>query len=317
MQDLVATLKALPPDTPITTGQLAALLEGLLDAHRQKLTPPGSRWDGLPDHYEITQTELSEWIRKAPSTLEKLRGRGTGPAYKPGKPVLYRVGDVKEWLASRKVSSTSDATVRGIHRLESLADLFPVFRFEQQFPMGLEDALDYQEANPEAEPTEVVFFNRRGSARTKKSKVIDEMDLALEIFEAQTRIDDGKEKPLAQLRDWIDAHLQNGVELNDLKYEDGGNLAHALFDGAEALTNVDITNQLLARNETINLIEELEAEGLNIHQRNDLGLTPLEVASPESSVANYFKARDERDKYAQAIPPVNTVPPAPKNTFKV
>lgn len=172
MNNLVAELKRLPPDTPITTGQLASLLEQLLAQATAKTLTSSPDFASLPDNHELTQVEVSKWLRKATGTLENLRLKGTGPAYKPGKPVLYKVGDIKAWLSSRTVSSTSEATMRGIHRLETLADIHPLFNFENELPMGLNDAIDYQELN-EATPTSIdlLVFPEVFSMRTTLDKI--------------------------------------------------------------------------------------------------------------------------------------------------
>jgi excisionase family DNA binding protein len=58
----------------------------------------------------LTVTEAAERIKLSPSYLKKLRLAGGGPPYVPfGKRIVYTDTDLDEWMASRRVLSTSEA----------------------------------------------------------------------------------------------------------------------------------------------------------------------------------------------------------------
>ena len=107
-------LQNLPPDTLLTAKHLAALLEVLkptaLNATAQVVD---GNFDTYPNSKIIGESELGDWIGEAISTLQKWRVSGKGPKFiKKPKNIGYRVGDVREWLDSLTVSSTSESHVR-------------------------------------------------------------------------------------------------------------------------------------------------------------------------------------------------------------
>jgi excisionase family DNA binding protein len=56
----------------------------------------------------LTTFAAAAYVGLSTSKMEKLRVTGGGPAYcKIGRSVRYRFGDLDEWLASRRVASTS------------------------------------------------------------------------------------------------------------------------------------------------------------------------------------------------------------------
>ena len=110
--ELLFKLQNLPPDTPITVKHLVAILSSLqapqtvsIDSHAY------STWD--KDKLIDTAT-LSEWIGETTSSLYKWRYEGKGPKYisKP-RYIAYRVGDVRGWIKSRTVQSTTEADTLG------------------------------------------------------------------------------------------------------------------------------------------------------------------------------------------------------------
>lgn len=56
--------------------------------------------------------EASEYIGITASTLEKMRGSGTGPLFVRATPkiILYRKADLDRWLSDRVCQSTADRT---------------------------------------------------------------------------------------------------------------------------------------------------------------------------------------------------------------
>ena len=63
-------------------------------------------------HMLLTQREAALALRLSERTLERSRVSGDGPKFvKAGRRVLYRQSDLDEWIASRVVHSTSEATL--------------------------------------------------------------------------------------------------------------------------------------------------------------------------------------------------------------
>jgi hypothetical protein len=306
MEALVAQLKSLPPDSPITSGQLAALLEAVL-AHTQTRTLSSSpHFDSLPSEHELTQVEVSQWLRKATSTLEKLRVSGKGPAYKPGKPVLYKVGDIKAWLASRRVNSTSEATVKGIHRLETVADLFPVFTFENKLPMGLETALDYQELNPEAVVQEVLFINPESVLQMAKATpaleglkaVIDTELVIYQLMKSIEAFEEGSDTPYENVLSLAEKFVAAGVAPEDIASDKGDGLPHLLAGNAESIIMVldsEGCDSSAVEGKTIEALSKLESMGFDLEAKSEDGKTPAQVAFDNSNIRAWLLAKKQRE----------------------
>ena len=57
----------------------------------------------------MTTAEAAEYLRRSPRTLERGRVAGGGPKFlKPDGRVLYRPGDLDDWLEASVRRSTSD-----------------------------------------------------------------------------------------------------------------------------------------------------------------------------------------------------------------
>lgn len=106
--ELEFKLKSLPPNTPITAEHIIAIFASM-QAPQVISNKEGaySTWDN--DKYINSET-LGEWIGEIPSRLKQWRYDGVGPKFIPKqKHVAYRVGDVREWMKSRTVQSTTQA----------------------------------------------------------------------------------------------------------------------------------------------------------------------------------------------------------------
>lgn len=106
--ELEYKLKSLPQNAPITAEHIIAIL-GALQAPQVITNNAGaySSWDN--DKLIDTET-LGEWLGQIPSRLKKWRVDGEGPKFVKGsKSVAYRVGDVRDWIKSRTVQSTTQA----------------------------------------------------------------------------------------------------------------------------------------------------------------------------------------------------------------
>lgn len=63
----------------------------------------------LSDDRLLTRSEVHTQFGLTQRFLEVAAAKGNGPPYiKLGRAVRYRVGDLREWIEARKVSSTSE-----------------------------------------------------------------------------------------------------------------------------------------------------------------------------------------------------------------
>jgi hypothetical protein len=66
----------------------------------------------------LDTAEAADFSGLAVATLAKLRCKGGGPAYlKLGRKVVYRGGDLADWLRMRRVHNTAEATISVPRRL--------------------------------------------------------------------------------------------------------------------------------------------------------------------------------------------------------
>ena len=137
MNPILEKLKALPPDTPLTACHVAAII--------QSLTAAEPDYEALPGSKMLDEQALADWLGESPSTIQKWRVKGGGPKFvKLPKAVRYQVKAVRDWIEGKTVSSTTEATVKGISRLEAA---FPVMRYAD----GHETPF-FQSFEEEAEP---------------------------------------------------------------------------------------------------------------------------------------------------------------------
>ncbi|WP_269929150.1 helix-turn-helix domain-containing protein [Kocuria massiliensis] len=54
----------------------------------------------------LTAQEAAEYLNKSVQTLQGWRSDGEGPAYIKGRPIMYRVSELEEFLTSRTVYPT-------------------------------------------------------------------------------------------------------------------------------------------------------------------------------------------------------------------
>ncbi len=314
MHDLIAQLKN-TPNTPITSGQLAALLEAVLTHQQtQARTQEGQDWNSLPDDRELTTEELGQWLRKAPNTLAKLRVKGTGPAYKPGKPVIYKVGDVRQWLASRRVNSTSEATVRGIHRFDSIADLTPMFTFEcLTIPLGIENSLDYQDLHPEAKIKQVSFFNLDNVIQMKKNNefsFFDDFSLSEQVgallIAAGCCFANDEENLFHGLLSLIEELKNSGKDIHKICTTEGDTPTHVI---------VRITRQIFITYEleteewkdcydksAVKAMQQLSDLGFDLNATNNHGQRAVDLAPDDSHLKVWLTANAEKDDFFDNVP---------------
>jgi hypothetical protein len=148
-------LKKLPADTPMTATHVAAILETFSPLLQHK---PQTDFDSLPNAKLIDEDTLAEWLGESPSSLQKWRLKGGGPSFVKGpKSVRYSVGAVRDWIASRTVTSTSEAHVKGLSKFEtdqqrdetSWSLPYPVMLMNDRFTGFFRSVEHDQETEPE------------------------------------------------------------------------------------------------------------------------------------------------------------------------
>lgn len=78
---------------------------------KQQQLPTLAEVSALFDHDDtlVTTPEVAVYLRTTPGAMDTLAYRGGGPEYrKPGKRRLYRVGDVKAWVAEQSGTAVQD-----------------------------------------------------------------------------------------------------------------------------------------------------------------------------------------------------------------
>jgi hypothetical protein len=73
-------------------------------------TPASTKPGGYSDDDVVTPPIAAEIAGLSLSMMNKMRVTGSGPTFLRLSPraVRYRVGDIRSWLASKRVSSTSE-----------------------------------------------------------------------------------------------------------------------------------------------------------------------------------------------------------------
>ncbi|WP_155247777.1 hypothetical protein ABL841_09160 [Variovorax paradoxus] len=119
----------------MSAAHIIAILESLHVSPKPHEHTP-SQWD---KEKLINEQTLCDWLDESPDTVSKWRVKGTGPQFlKSPKNVRYQVGHVRYWLKRRTVSSTSEASVKGLSRLvEPSSTAFPVFTYHDGLRLGL------------------------------------------------------------------------------------------------------------------------------------------------------------------------------------
>lgn len=110
--ELQYKLKSLPPNTPITAEQMIEVLGALEKTNAESQMHAYSTWD---NEQLINPEILSQWIGESTNRLKQWRFDGVGPKFvSKAKHVSYKVGDVRDWLNSRTVQSTTEADKKGL-----------------------------------------------------------------------------------------------------------------------------------------------------------------------------------------------------------
>lgn len=191
--ELLFKLKGLPPDTPITAEHIVLIL-GSLQAPQTITNQPGaySTWDN--DKYIDTET-LAEWIGEPTERLKKWRLDGLGPKFvKKPKHIAYRVGDVRDWMNSRTVQSTTQADKLSF--VSAFDDCFvePIVYHDQQ-PYSLFESIELFGSNDETNITGFeLFITKDEIATLYMSGNFDQLDKVEDLNQKQTYFINGQEQ---------------------------------------------------------------------------------------------------------------------------
>lgn len=279
-------LKSLPPDTPLSAAHIVAILESLQASPKpQEHTP--SKWDG---EKLIDEPTLCDWLGESPDTVSKWRVKGTGPQFiKSPKNVRYQVGHVRDWLRSRTVTSTADASVKGLSRFVLEGETaFPVFTYAGSLRLGLAASIAYEERDPDALPAtiSVVDFGRRLSGADDGAQDIVHWMFA-QFLQGQ----------LSSAQPFIQAAQRQHAEGRDIN---GGNpntgytIAHVLALNQNGFTNEQHYDEL---------VHALLMWGLDLEKPDNAGTTALEIARQPGagSASSRLLYIHERAKFAQSL----------------
>lgn len=151
-------LKNLPANAPITAEHIIAIL-GSLQAPQTVSATAGAGAYSTWDNDKLIDTDtLSEWIGEIPGRLKKWRVDGIGPKFiSKAKHVAYRVGDVRDWIASRTVQSTTQADSLSFVSAFDGCFVEPTIYHDQQ-PYSLFDSIELFSGNQETSITGFEVF---------------------------------------------------------------------------------------------------------------------------------------------------------------
>lgn len=275
-------LKALPDNTPLSVAHVLAILESVRQGIGQDQNY--SQWD--PEK-NIDPETLGEWLGESPSTLEKWRSRsGSGPEFtKLNKNVRYQVKHIREWLKARTVSSTSEATVKGLSRFEDFPDTFPVFTYPSGLKLGLEASIAFDD---EVEPCSfmIVRMSNQGDFFELEDSLLVDLEKAEKLF-SNSRLNDfsmpywfysqaltGPEQNSQLYIQAVRMLVKKGMDINAPDPKSGMTLSHVL---------VWTEKNFLQFSEM--LITFLEM-GLDVKRQDSQGMSAVALAELEDSMDN-------------------------------
>lgn len=260
--ELLFKLKNLPSETPITAEHIIAIL-GAMQAPQTVNHQAGaySTWDN--DKLINTET-LAEWIGEIPSRLNKWRVDGVGPKFiSKAKHIAYRVGDVRDWIASRTVQSTTQAD--RLSFVSAFDDCFvePTVYHDQQ-PYSLFESIALFGNDDETTITGFeLFITKDHLASLYMQCNFDALDGVENINERQIYFINGIEQQgnlahvIAQhtqkdMQEWLPSLLNQGLDFS--AKDNNGKTA---FEHADE----SIKNYLSKRDLMLKLSEKLETKG--------------------------------------------------------
>lgn len=267
--NVLEKIKALPEDTQLSVHHVTAIIQSLLAKEED--------YDSLPTSKQITEEDLSKWLNVPVKTIQKWRLGDDGPKFvKLPKAVRYKVGVVKEWIDSRTVSNTTEATAKGFMKLETGSNQFTLPYM--QYSNGSEVEF-FQSLAIDDEPTgyELLSVACPGNEPSQAFKIVSQ------IYIEGLNEDVGfMVKPDSSLNDYFSV---NGEQFT---------IAHFLADCHGLKFHHDYTNKKKSYGF---LMLQLFENGLNIDKPSSSGLLPKDICkvieaefgSDSSMFANFLE----------------------------
>lgn len=288
--EAIYRLRQLPKDTVLTTEHVIGIVDWVLKAGGQD----GEGSEKPKPAPLLTEQDLSDWLGESTSTIQKWRVSGTGPKFvKKPKGVGYRVKDVEDWLDARSVSSTTEATVKGLAFSSSI--VVPVFFHTIA---GREQALSLAEslATEDAPDRFEIFEVRAMSSNWDEHSSIMEK-LAIDNTEAQELMGTASlkdfnigfwlysyclrsavklEKP-EKVIEAVELLLERGACINEpfLCRGDSYTIAHLMADCHGSMFLCSFTRAQQSYDRVLSAFLDL---GLDATLPNSGGVTPLTIA---------------------------------------
>lgn len=302
--NIIAILRSMPPDAPISYGVLAGILEALVQPSK---TQPINAISHLADDATIGTRELAALTGRSTSTIEKWRREtDKGPRFQPGGKARYRVADVKDWMERHTVANTTEATIKGLsHFILEDSTAFPVFRYADGSMLGLAAAIQYEEDHPETFCESFAVVNMGDAWQEHKdlydgllinseaakvilqqSSVAKNFDVAYWLF---VQFIGGRLDSYQPLLKAIRLLVEHGTDINAQNNMTGYNLAHVLAINEDSFINendfYNFMNHLLDMGVDVDLMNHENISGRDIAEQND--------TSPSTS--NFLKVLNKRD----------------------
>ena len=291
MKSPYEVLKTLPADTPLYAAHVLAIYEAMKAGIAQEQNY--SQWD--PEK-NIDPETLGEWLGETPKTIEKWRENpGDGPAFtKKKKNVSYQVQHVREWIKSRTVSSTSEATTKGLSRFEDFPDTFPVFTYPNGLKLGLEASIAFDD---EVEPSTfmIVRMSSQGDFFELEDSLLADLEKAEKLL-LDSGLNDfsmpywfysqaltGPEQNSQLYIQAVRMLVKNGMDINAPDPKSGMTLAHVLVWTEE--------NFLQFSEMLITFLEM----GLDVDKPDSQGMSAMTLAELDDSMD------DKQSLFVQAI----------------
>ena len=224
--ELLYKLKNLPANAPVTAEHIIAIL-GSLQAPQVVSNQEGaySTWD---KEKQINTETLSEWIGEQPNRLKQWRYDGHGPKFlKKDKHVTYKVGDVRDWIASRTVQSTTQADKLSF--VSSFENCFvePII-YHDNLPFSLFESIEILSHDGEINITGFeIFITNEHITTSYMNSDFEELENVVDINKNQTYFFNGikqsgtvahviAEHNLSDMGEWLPSLLDKGLNFDSL-----------------------------------------------------------------------------------------------------
>lgn len=222
--ELLFKLKNLPANSPITAEHIISIL-GALQAPQVISNQEGaySTWD---KEKQINTETLAEWIGESPNRLKQWRYDGYGPKFlKKEKHVAYKVGDVRDWIASRTVQSTTQADKLSFVSAFDNCFVEPIIYHDEQ-PYSLFESIELLSNDSETNITGFeLFITNEKIITSYMNSNFNELENVIDINQKQTYFINGIEQkgtlahvvakfPSDNLGEWLPSLLNKGLNFS-------------------------------------------------------------------------------------------------------